>query len=86
MKGKNKGSTFKGEQDGEHGVSNEKRKQDYLTERAVSARQDDHHGDVISAVRHLQQLHLVVREVPVPEPGLLVHHVDGARAVTDVEV
>lgn len=54
---------------------------DYLTERGASARQDDHHGDVVSAVRHLQQLHLVVGEVPVPEPGLLVHHVDRA-AVT----
>lgn len=50
-------------------------------------RQDDHHGDVVSAVRHLQQLHVVVREVPVPELGLLVHHVHLAGAtVTDPEV
>lgn len=59
----------------------------YLTEKGVFHRQDDHHGDVVSAVRHLQQLHLVVGEVLVPELGLLVHHFDGAGpSRADLEV
>lgn len=59
----------------------------HLTERGAFVRQDDHHGDVVSAVRHLQQLHMVVGEVPVPEAGLLVHHADRAGAtLADVEV
>lgn len=59
----------------------------HLTQRGVFARQDDHHGDVISAVWHLQQLHVVVAEVAVLEAGLLVHHADRAGATrAQVEV
>lgn len=59
----------------------------YLTECGVSAWQDDHHGDVVSTIWHLQQLHMIIREILVPELGLLVHHVDGAGAtLTDMEV
>lgn len=61
--------------------------QHYLTERMAFARQDDHHGDVISSVRHLQQLHLLVGEALVVELDLLEHHADLAGATrVDVEV
>jgi len=59
----------------------------YRAERRAYARQDDHHGDVFSLVRHLQQLHLIVGEIFVPELGLLVHHADLAAAtLADLEV
>lgn len=47
----------------------------HLSEGGAFAGQDDHHGDVISTVGHLQQLDVVLWDVPVPEAGLLVHHV-----------
>lgn len=59
----------------------------HLTERGLHTGQDDHHGDVISKIRHLQQLDIVLRNVSVPEAGLLVHHVDQAGpTLADVEV
>lgn len=59
----------------------------HLTELDASLWQDDHHGDVLSSVRHLQQLNVVVGEVHVLKPGLLVHHVDLAfYIVADIEV
>lgn len=59
----------------------------YLTQRGISAWQDDHHGYVFSSVRHLQQLYMVFRQVLVLELGLLVHHVYlAAPTGVDIEV
>lgn len=59
----------------------------YLTEGHSFAGQNDDHGDVVSAVRHLQHLDLILREILVPESVLLVHHADWAgSAGADVEI
>lgn len=59
----------------------------HLSEGGVFARQDDHHGDVVSTVRHLQQLDVVLWNVSVPEAGLLIHHLGWAGlTLADVEV